>query len=102
MGATQDPNHHRMDYNLFGMINSGEYDRAPNDIVADPDFANIPFSSNSNDHTTSVSVEDFMPAASSQCIHTGTTSGSVPDYDIVGGPRPQGGAMDRGFFELTR
>ena len=97
MGARQDPTEH----DLFGMINSGEYQANTNDLVADPQFANIPFSSNPDDHNGNFTLEDFMPAANSQAIDTGTSSGSVPDYDIVGDPRPAGGAWDRGVFELT-
>jgi hypothetical protein len=101
MGASHDPTHHDLDYNLFGMINSGEYQANTNDLVADPRFAGIPMSSNAGDHKGSnLKLEDFVPAAS-EAIDTGTVSGSVPAYDIVGEERPQGGATDRGVFEAT-
>ena len=103
MGLTShDPTHHDLDYNLFGMINSGEYQANTNDLVADPRFAGIPISGNEADHKGSdLTLEDFVPAAS-EAIDTGTASGSVPAYDIMGEERPQGGAPDRGVFEMTR
>jgi hypothetical protein len=101
MGASHDPTHHDLDYNLFGMINSGEYQANTNDLVADPRFVGIPMSSNAGDHKGSnLTLEDFVPAAS-EAIDTGTVSGSVPAYDIVGEERPQGEATDRGVFEAT-
>jgi hypothetical protein len=99
MGASQDPTQHDLDYNLFGMINSGEYQANTNDRVADPRFAGIPMSGNEADHKGSdLALEDFVPSAS-EAIDTGTTSGSVPAYDILGTARPQGSGMDRGVFE---
>jgi hypothetical protein len=101
LGASHDPIHHDLDYNLFGMINSGEYQANTNDLVADPRFASIPMSDNAADHKGSdLTLEDFVPAAS-EAIDTGTASGSVPTYDIIGEERPQGGAIDRGVFEAT-
>ena len=53
------------------------------------------------DHKRSdLRLEDFVPAAS-EAIDTGTGSGRVPAYDIVGEERPQGAATDRGVFEAT-
>jgi len=102
MGATYDPNHHRLDYNLFGMIDSGEYAANGHDLVGDPQFAGIPMSGNTGDHKGSnLTLEDFMTAAS-QVIDTGTAPGGIPAYDIVGIERPQGGAWDRGPFESSR
>jgi hypothetical protein len=101
MGSSYDPNHHRLDYNLFGMINSGEYQANANDLVADPQFAGIPMSDNEADHKGSdLRLEDFVPSAS-EAIDTGTTSGSVPAYDILGQERPQGAGTDRGVFEVS-
>jgi hypothetical protein len=101
MGASYDPTDHDLDYNLFGMINSGEYPTNANDLIADPRFAGIPMSSSEADHKGSdLSLDDFAPAAS-EAIDTGTASGSVPTYDIIGEDRPQGGATDRGVFELN-
>ncbi len=86
---------------LFGMIDSGEYQANTNDLVADPLFAGIPMSGNAADHKGSdLTLENFVPAAS-EAIDTGTISGDVPVYDIVGEKRPQGGAADRGVFEAT-
>ena len=83
------------------MIDSGEYQANTNDLVADPQFAGIPMSGNAGDHKGSdLTLDDFVPSAS-EAIDTGTTSGSVPTYDIVGEERPQGGAVDRGVFEAT-
>lgn len=99
--ASHDPTHHDMDYNLYGMINSGEYQANTNDLVADPRFADIPMSGEAADHKGSdLALEDFVPAAS-EAIDTGTTAGSVPVYDILGQPRPQGAAADRGALETT-
>jgi hypothetical protein len=101
MGATYNPTEHDLDYNLFGMINSGEYSANANDLVADPQFAGIPMSGDEADHKGSdLTLEDFRPAAS-EALDTGTASGGVPDHDIVGEQRPQGGAWDRGAFEAT-
>jgi hypothetical protein len=56
-------------------------------------------SDNEADHKGSdLTLEDFVPAAS-EAIDTGTASGSVPVYDILGIERPQGGGVDRGVFE---
>jgi hypothetical protein len=98
-GATHDPNQHRLDYNLFGMINSGEYPANGHDLVGDPQFAGIPMSSAAGDHKGSdLTLEDFMSTAS-QVIDTGTSSAGVPAFDIRGTARPQGAAFDRGAFE---
>ena len=99
MGANYDPTHHDLDYNLFGMINSGEYTAKANDLIANPQFAGIPMSADEADHKGSdLTLEDFIPAAP-EAIDTGTVSGSVPVCDIMGQPRPQGTAVDRGVFE---
>jgi hypothetical protein len=99
MGASYDPNHHRLDYNLFGMINSGEYRANSNDLIADPQFVDIPMSSDATAHKGSdLRLDDFMPTADS-AIDTGTTPSGIPAYDIDGQPRPQGSAWDRGPFE---
>jgi hypothetical protein len=101
LGSSHDPGQHNLDYNLFGMINSGEYPANINDLVSDPQFAGIPMSSNAGDHKGSdLTLEDFMTAAS-QVIDTGTAPGGIPAYDIVGEERPQGGAWDRGPFEAV-
>ena len=102
LGSSQNSSEHKLDYNLFGMINSEEYVAGPNDLVGDPQFADIPVSGNAADHKGSdLSLQDFTPAAN-DAIDTGTASGSVPAYDIMGEKRPQGGAWDRGVFELAR
>ena len=102
MGARQNRTEHDLDYNLFGRIDSGEYQANTNDLVADPRFAGIPESSNGADHKRSgLELEDFVPTAS-EAIDTGTSSGAVPAYDIFGNERPQGRAFDRGVFEATR
>ena len=83
------------------MINSGEYQANTNELVANPRFAGISMSDDPADHKGSdLTLEDFVPEAS-EAIDTGTTSGSVPAYDILGHPRPQGGAVDLGVFEAT-
>jgi len=99
MGASHDPSHHDLDYNVFGMIDSAEYPANSHDLVGDPQFAGIPMSSNAGDHKGSnLTLEDFVTAAS-QVIDSGTTPGGIPAYDIVGEERPQGEAWDRGPFE---
>jgi len=101
MGSSHDPTHHNLDYNLFGMINSGEYQANTNDLVANPRFSGIPMSDNEADHKGSnLTFEDFVPAAT-EAIDTGTTSGSVPAYDIMGRERLKGVAADRGVFEVN-
>ena len=98
-GGSHDPDHHDLDYNLFGMIDASEYQANTNDLVADPRFANIPMSSSRADHKRSdLKVEDFVPKAR-EAIDTGTSRGSVPAYDIRGVERPSGAATDRGAFE---
>jgi hypothetical protein len=100
-GTSYNPSEHHLDYNLFGDLNTSEYPGSANDLVADPRFAGIPLSSNAADHKGSdLRLEDFVPAAS-EAIDTGTASGGVPAYDIVGEERPQGEATDRGVFEAT-
>ena len=102
MGASYDPNHHGLDYNLFGMIDSGEYWANTNELVGDPQFAGIPMSSNAGDHRGSnLTLDDFMLRAGSPAIDTGTVLvGGLPSRDIVGEPRPKGKAWDRGPFEV--
>jgi hypothetical protein len=100
MNSSQNQAEHKLDYNLFGMINSGEYRANTNDLVADPRFVAIPMSGNAADHKRDVKVEDFVPTAS-EAIDTGTASGAVPAYDVRGVKRPQGSALDRGVFETT-
>ena len=101
MGSSQDPSEHDLDYNLFGMINTGEYQANANDLVADPRFAGIPMSDDEADHKGSnLTLEDFVPSAA-EAIDTGTTAGSVPAYDIMGQERPTGVAPDRGVFEVN-
>ncbi len=99
MGGTQDPRHHRLDYNLFGMINSAEYTVNRHDLVGDPEFAGVPMSSNADDHKRSdPRLADFK-SASRHVLDTGTAPRGMPATDIVGEARPQGGAWDRGPFE---
>ena len=101
MGASQNRTEHDLDYNLFGMIDSGQYQANTNDVVADPQFVGVPQSSNAADHKRSgLKLEDFMPRAP-EAIDTGTSLGAVPAYDIVGNERPQGRAFDRGVFEAA-
>ena len=101
MNASQDRTEHDLDYNLFGMIDSEQYQANTNDLVADPQFTGIPQSSNGTDHKRSgLEVEDFVPRAR-EAIDTGTSAGAVPAYDIVGNERPQGRAPDRGIFEAA-
>jgi hypothetical protein len=99
-GTSYDASEHHLDYNLFGDLNTSEYPGSANDLVADPRFAGIPLSSNAADHGSDLALEDFIPAAS-EATDTGTASGGVPAYDIVGEERPQGAATDRGVFEAT-
>jgi hypothetical protein len=101
MGASHDPNEHDLDYNLFGMINSGEYTANTNDVIANPQFVGVPMSSDRSAHKgADLRLEDFVPTAP-EAIDTGTSSGQVPAYDIVGQTRPHGDAWDRGAFEAT-
>jgi hypothetical protein len=101
MSASYDPAEHKLDYNLFGMINSGEYSAQSHDLVADPQFAGIPMSSDAGDHKGSnLTLEDFR-TSSSQVIDTGTTPSGIPAYDILGEARPKGTAWDRGPFEVV-
>jgi hypothetical protein len=102
MGASHKPSQHKLDYNLFGMINSGEYPANSHDLVGDPLFAGIPMSSNPDDHKGSdLVLDDFVPRADA-AIDTGTTPSGIPAYDVAGRERPQGGAWDRGPFESSR
>ena len=102
MGSSQNPAEHKLDYNLFGMINSGEYSANSHDLVGDPQFSGIPMSSNAGDHKGSnLTLEDFVPNASS-AIDTGTTPSGIPALDIKGRLRPDGNAWDRGPFETSR
>jgi len=101
MGASYDPNQHGLDYNLFGMIDAGEYSANSHDRVGDPQFVGIPMSSEAAEHKGSdLQLEDFMSAAS-QVIDTGTAPAGMPAYDILGEERPQGSAWDRGPFESS-
>lgn len=100
MGASFDPSNHKLDYNLYGMINPGEYSANTHDLVGNPQFAGIPMSSNAGDHKGSnLTLDDFVPGAASQAIDTGATLGSIPAFDIRGRARPQGPAWDRGPLE---
>jgi hypothetical protein len=100
MGASFDASQHRLNYNLYGMIDPGEYQANTNDLVANPQFAGIPMSSNAGDHKGSnVTLEDFLSTVA-QVIDTGTTPAGIPPFDILGQRRPQGRAWDRGPFEV--
>jgi len=101
MGGSYNPSQHKIDYNLFGMIDAAEYSANSHDLVGDPRFAGIPMSSNAADHKGSnLTLEDFI-AAASQVIDTGITPSGIPAYDIVGEQRPQGAAWDLGPFESS-
>ncbi len=101
MGSTHDPRHHRLDYNLFGMINSDEYTVNRHDLVGDPGFPGVPMSSDAADHKRSdLRLADFKTTAS-QVIDTGTAPNGMPADDILGEARPKGGAWDRGPFESS-
>jgi hypothetical protein len=101
MGTAQDPAQHRLDFNMFGMINSGEYLASDHDLVGDPQFSGIPLSGNASDHKrVGVKLEDFTATAQS-AIDSGTTPSGVPPRDAVDVLRPQGSAWDRGPFELS-
>jgi hypothetical protein len=99
LGASHDPSEHHLDYNLFGMINTGEYSANAHDLVGDPQFAGIPMSSSAGDHKGSnLTLDDFIPGAGA-ASDTGTVPSAMPAYDINGEDRPQGAAWDRGPFE---
>jgi hypothetical protein len=99
LGASHNPSEHQLDYNLFGMINSGEYPANSHDLVGDPQFAGIPMSSNAGDHKGSdLTIEDFVPGAD-LARDTGTVPSGMPAYDINGQDRSQGSEWDRGPFE---
>lgn len=101
MGAAHDPKQHKLDFNLFGMINSDEYSAKSHDSFGDPRFSRIPMSDEASAHLrTGVMLDDFKPM-SKLVIDTGTTPSEVPARDIVGVERPQGNAWDRGPFELS-
>ena len=50
MGSSQNPAEHRLDHNLFGMINSREYAANSHDLIGDPQFSGIPMSSDEAAH----------------------------------------------------
>lgn len=101
MGASYDPTQHRLDYNLFGMISSGEYRANGHDLVGNPQFAGIRMSSNAGDHKASdLTLEDFRSSAT-QVVDTGTTLHGILPHDAVGDRRPRGAAWDRGPFESS-
>ena len=102
LGAAYDATQHKLDYNLFGMVNSGEYSVNPNDLVEDPQFAGIPMSSDASDHKGSDLILDDFVSRADAAIDTGTTPNGVPAYDMKGEDRPQGSAWDRGPFEAVR
>jgi hypothetical protein len=91
---------HHLDYNQFGVLNTGEYPGSANDQVGDPLFDGIPMSSNSADHTpVDLLLSEFSPTPTSPSIDQGTTAG--PEWDIIGVSRPQGAAQDMGAFEVS-
>lgn len=101
LGASHDPKQHRLDYNLFGMINSGEYTANSHDLVVDPKFPGIPMSSHAGDHRGSdVQLEDFRTTVR-QVVDRGTIPPGIPARDVIGQERPRGEAWDRGPFESS-
>ena len=101
MGASHNLSQHKLNYNLFGMINSGEYTANSHDLVGDPQFVGIPMSGNASDHKGSdLTLDDFVPRADA-AIDTGITPSGIPAYDIDGQERPQGSAWDRGPVEAS-
>lgn len=99
-GTRHDPSQHRLDYNLFGMINSREYQANTNDLVANPEFAGIPMSADPSAHEAgNVTLTDFVPGAD-EAIDSAITVSGIPARDIRGRDRPRGHAWDRGPFEV--
>jgi hypothetical protein len=101
MNAQHDPSQHDLDYNLFAMIDSREYSRNTHDLVGDPMFRGISVSDQTGDHEGSdLRIDDFVPTAGSPAIDSGTILSGLPEHDILGRPRSQGIAWDRGPIEV--
>ena len=108
LGATFDAAQHKIDYNLFGVLDAAQYKAAAHDLVGDPKFAAIPLSSNLADHKTSTLVaSDFHLKPGSPAIDKGLSLPGVVDVDLDGVTRPKdgdgaGGAQwDLGAFEVA-
>ena len=108
LGATFDAAQHKIDYNVFGVLDASQYTAAAHDIVGDPQFTVIPLSSDMTDHKTSTLVaSDFHLKPTSPAIDKGLGLPGVVDVDFDGVARPKdgdgsGGAQwDIGAFEYV-
>jgi hypothetical protein len=102
MNARHDPSQHDLDYNLFAVINSGEYSANIHHLIGDPIFSGMTVSSDLGDPKGSeLAIEDFIPTAERPAVDSGTTLTGPPEHDILGRRRPQGEAWDRGPIEVT-
>lgn len=94
-GGVYNPAEHDIDYNLYGALNTSEYNRNTHEIIADPQFSNIPLSSDINQHVLDgVVVEDFMLGRNSPAIDRGLDLTGLVDSDLLGNQRPQDGDGD--------
>jgi hypothetical protein len=108
LGGTFDPTEHDIDYNLFAMVNTGEYTLNTNDVVGDPLFAAIVESDDMADHIEEgLTAADFALTSGSPAIDSGMDLSGIVDDDLLGAARPADGdgdndaAWDRGPIEYT-
>jgi hypothetical protein len=97
-----------IDYNIYGTLNASEYNLNTHEIIADPQFNNIPLSSDINQHILGgLDISDFMLSQDSPAIDRGYNLPGVVDTDILDNSRPQDGNSDGllnwdiGPFELS-
>jgi len=109
LGASFDPAEHDIDYNLFAMVDPGEYTPNTHDLVGNPQFAMIPLSSDSNQHIRdNLTAVNFTLLPISPALDAGISLPGLVDIDLLGNTRPQDGngdgivAWDMGALEVTQ
>jgi len=109
LGASFDPAEHDIDYNLFAMVDPGEYVLNTHDRVGNPQFAMVPLSSDSSQHIRdNLTAVNFTLLPISPALDAGISLPGLVDIDLIGSVRPQDGngdgiaAWDMGALEVTR
>ncbi len=80
------------DYNVLYNLKMGELAASPNDIEADPLFADDDLDAfDGHLQKGSPGIDSGLPV--------GSLGGAIPDHDLESTPRPKGSGVDRGAYE---
>jgi hypothetical protein len=109
LGGSYNPAEHDIDYNLFAMVDPGEYTPNTHDLVGNPQFAMIPVSSDSSQHIRdNLTAVNFTLLPMSPALDAGISLPGLVDIDLIGNVRPQDGngdgiaVWDMGALEVTQ